>query len=140
VLVFLALAVVGLTSRDEVTVRGAYLVMAPAAWFVLVPLAHVSVFSGLVLSLGTRWGLFQHYWIAMKLAIATFSTVTLLIYMGTFRQMADVAADPVAELGIVRNPSPLVHAVLALILLVAATVLGIYKPFGTTPYGARMLK
>jgi hypothetical protein len=76
----------------------------------------------------------------MKLAIATFSTVTLLIYMGTFRQMADVAADPVAELGIVRNPSPLVHAVLALILLVAATVLGIYKPFGTTPYGARMLK
>jgi hypothetical protein len=39
VFVFLALAVIGLTSDDEVTVRGAYLVMAPAAWFVLVPLA-----------------------------------------------------------------------------------------------------
>jgi hypothetical protein len=39
VLVFLALAVIGLTSPDERTVRGAYLVMAPAAWFVLVPLA-----------------------------------------------------------------------------------------------------
>jgi hypothetical protein len=35
VIAFLALAVIGLTSRDEATVRGAYLVMAPAAWFVL---------------------------------------------------------------------------------------------------------
>jgi hypothetical protein len=29
-------------SNDELTVRGAYLAMAPAAWFVLVPLAHGS--------------------------------------------------------------------------------------------------
>lgn len=42
VLVFLALALIGLTSQDERTVRGAYLVMAPAAWFVLVPLAPCS--------------------------------------------------------------------------------------------------
>ena len=36
VLVFLALAAIGLSSPDERTVRGAYLLMAPAAWFVLV--------------------------------------------------------------------------------------------------------
>jgi hypothetical protein len=137
VLVFLALAAIGLTSGDERTVRGAYLVMAPAAWFVLVPLAHASLFSGLALSLGTPWGLFRHYWVVLKLAITVFATVILMIYMGTFRQMAGVAADPVVELGLVRNPSPLVHSILALILLVAATVLGTYKPFGLTPYGLR---
>ncbi|MDP8974391.1 MAG: DUF2269 domain-containing protein, partial [Actinomycetota bacterium] len=37
VVVFLALAVIGLTSQDAQTVRGAYLVMEPAAWLVLVP-------------------------------------------------------------------------------------------------------
>jgi acid phosphatase family membrane protein YuiD len=137
VLVFLALAAIGLTSGDQRTVRGAYLVMAPAAWFVLVPLAHATLLSGLALSLGTPWGLFRHYWVVLKLAITVFATVILLIYMGTFRQMAGVAADPVVELGLVRNPSPLVHSILALILLVAATVLGIYKPFGMTPYGQR---
>ena len=137
VIAFLALAVIGLTSPDERTVRGAYLVMAPAAWFVLVPLAHASLLSGIVLSLGTAWGLFRHYWVVLKLLITAFSTVILLIYMGTFRQMAGVAADPVVQLGLVRNPSPLVHSILALILLVAATVLGIYKPFGETPYGRR---
>ena len=45
VLVFLALAVIGLTSQDEKTVRGAYLVMAPAALFLLVPLAHASLLT-----------------------------------------------------------------------------------------------
>ena len=137
VLVFLALAAIGLSSPDDRTLRGAYLLMAPAAWFVLVPLAHASLLSGIMLSLGTAWGLFRHYWVVLKLVITAFSTVILLIYMGTFRQMAGVAADPVVELGLVRNPSPLLHAVLALILLLTATVLAIYKPFGTTPYGAR---
>src|ERR687891_528205 len=139
VLVFLALAVVGLTSDDELTVRGAYLVMAPAAWFVLVPLAHASLVSGIALSLGTPWGLIRHYWVVIKLAITVFSTVILLIYMGTFRQMAGVAADPVMDLAVVRNASPILHAVLALALLLAATVLGVYKPFGMTAYGIQRL-
>ena len=139
VAVFLALAVIGLTSKDEATVRGAYLVMAPAAWFVLVPLAHASLFSGIVLSLGTSWGLIRHYWVAVKLVITVFSTVILMIYMGTFRQMAGIAADPMMDLEHVRNASPLLHAVLALALLLAATWLGVYKPFGVTPYGSRRM-
>lgn len=75
----------------------------------------------------------------MKLAITAFATVILLVYMRTFGEMAGVAADPVVELDLVRNPSPLVHAILAFLLLVVATVLAIYKPFGMTPYGTRQL-
>jgi hypothetical protein len=137
VLVFLALAGIGFTSQDERTVRGAYLVMAPAAWFVLVPLAHASLISGILLSLGTTCGLFRHYWVVLKLGITAFATVILLIYMETFRQMAGVAADPLVDPAVVRNASPILHAILALILLVAATVLGVYKPFGMTDYGRR---
>jgi hypothetical protein len=135
VLTFLAVAAIGLTSSDEAVVRGAYLVMAPAAWLVLVPLAHASLVSGVVLSLGTAWGLFRHHWVVLKLLIMVFSTVILLIYMSTFREMSGLAADPLADLSDVRNPSPVVHAILALILLVGATVLGVYKPFGMIFYG-----
>jgi hypothetical protein len=137
---FLALAVIGFTSNDEAKARGAYLLMAPAAWFVLVPLAHASLLSGIVLSLGTTWGLFRHFWVVLKLGITVFATVILVIYMGTFKQMAGVAADPVVDLAAVRNASPIAHAILALILLVAATVLGVYKPFGMTDYGRRTYK
>ena len=137
VMVFLALAIIGLLSPDEVTVRGVYLVMLPTAWFVLIPLAHASLVSGIVLSVVTTWGLFRHYWVVFKLLITTFATIILLIYMGTFREMAGVAADPMVELTVVRNASPVVHAILALILLIIATILGIYKPFGLTGYGKR---
>jgi hypothetical protein len=140
VLAFLALAIIGFSSDDEVKVRGAYLLMAPAAWFVLVPLVHASLLSGIVLSLGTTWGLFRYYWVVLKLGITVFATVILLIYMGTFRQMAAVAADSFVNLAAVRNASPIVHAVLASVLLVTATVLGIYKPFGMTVYGKRRLE
>ena len=134
---FLALAALGLTARDPQTVRGVYLVMEPAAWLVLVPLSFASLLTGLVSSLGTAWGLFRHYWVLFKLLINVFATGVLLIYMGTFRQMAVAAADAGADLEVVRNASPLVHAALALLLLIAATVLGIYKPRGLTRYGQR---
>jgi uncharacterized membrane protein len=137
VLVFLALSIIGLTSQDASTVRAAYIVMEPAAWSVLVPLAFASLITGIVQGLGTTWGLFRHYWVLFKLLIASFATLVLLIYMETFRVMASVAADPTADFGIVRNPSPRLHAVLALAVLLVATVLAIYKPRGLTPYGRR---
>src|SRR5687768_12162948 len=134
---FLALAIVGLTSGDAATVRGAYLVMEPAAWSVLVPLAFASLLIGIVMSLGTIWGLFRHYWVLFKLMVTVFATSILLIYMETFRFMARVAADPSADLSVVRNPSPTLHAALAVATLLIVTVLATYKPQGMTPYGRR---
>jgi hypothetical protein len=137
VVAFLGLGVVGLTSANDETVRGVYLVMEPAAWLVLVPLALASLLTGLVQSLGTTWGLFRHYWVLFKLLINVVSTIVLLLYMETFRYLADVAADPNAELGTVRSASPVLHAALALLLLLVATTLAVYKPRGVTPYGQR---
>ena len=134
---FLALAVVGVTSRDDRTVRGAYLVMEPAARIILLPLAYASLVTGVVQSLGTNWGLFRHYWVLFKLLINVVATVILTTYMATFRYMAGVAADPNADVSAVRNVSPVLHSMLALIVLLVATVLAIYKPRGVTPYGWR---
>jgi len=139
-LAFLGLAFVGMTSEDAPTVRGAYLVMEPAAWFVLVPLAFASLLTGLIMSLGTTWGLARYYWVVFKLLITVFATIVLLIYMETFRHMAEMAADPGAELGMVRNASPALHAALAALLLLVATVLAVYKPHGMTSYGQRKLR
>jgi hypothetical protein len=51
--------------------------------------------------------------------------------------MARVAADPSADLGVVRNASPKLHAALALLVLLVATVLAVDKPRGMPPYGWR---
>jgi hypothetical protein len=137
VLAFLGLSIVGLASADEQVVRGVYRVMEPVARIVLIPLAFAALLTGIVQSLGTKWGLFQHYWVIFKLLITVFATFVLLMYMGTFRYMSGIAGDPAANLDIVRNFSPVLHSVLALFILVVATVLAIFKPQGLTPYGQR---
>ena len=136
VVTFIVIAAIGLTADDVATVRGAYLVMEPAARFVLVPLALLSLLTGVVQSLGTTWGLFQHHWVVFQLAITVFATAVLLLYLRTFATMADAAADPSVELVAVRTP-PLLHAVLALALLLLALVLAVYKPRGLTRSGRR---
>ena len=50
-------------------------------------------------------------------------------------QKAGVAADPSADLDVVRNASPSLHAALALLVLLVATVLVVYKPRGRSRYG-----
>lgn len=137
VVVFLALGAVALTSRDPATVRGVYLVMEPAGRWVLVPAAFASLVTGVVQSLGTPWGLFRHFWVIAKLGIAVAATAVLVTYLPTFDLMAATAADPAADLAALRNPSPLIHAVLAVMVLMVATVLSVFKPRGMTRYGQR---
>jgi hypothetical protein len=131
----LALAIAGLTSQDAQLVRGAYLTMEFTGWYVLVPLALASLLTGVVQALGTTWGLFRHYWILFKLLINVFATIVLLMYTQTLSSLADVAAE--TNLPVPRSPSPALHAGAALLLLLAAATLAVYKPRGMTPYGRR---
>ncbi|MGP3963895.1 hypothetical protein ACTWPT_48815 [Nonomuraea sp. 3N208] len=137
VLVFLALAIIGLTSQDAQTVRAVYLVMEPAAWYTLIPLAVASLLTGLLQSLGTTWGLFRHYWVLFKLLINVGAIIVLLMYTETLAYLAGVAAAPGSTSGMLKSPSVLIHAVLALVLLLVATVLAVYKPRGRTRYAIR---
>ena len=140
VVVFLALSVVGLTAPDPAVVRAAYLAMESIGWLVLVPLSVASLLSGLVQSLGTKWGLFVHYWVLMKLMITVAATIVLLLYMQTLDHLADVAARSAVaggNLDGLRSASPLLHSGAALLLLLVAATLSVYKPPGMTRYGQR---
>jgi hypothetical protein len=137
---FLALAISSLISQDAQIVRSAYIAMELTARFVIVPLSFASLLTGLVQALGTRWGLFRHYWVLAKLLINVFANIVLLIYMPTLVYLGGVAAAPAlssGDLGMLRDPSPVLHSAAALLLLLVATVLGVYKPRGMTLYGWR---
>ena len=137
---FLALAVAGLVSEDAQRVRAVYLAMELTAWFIIVPLSLASLASGLIQSLGSSWGLFRHYWVVFKLLINIFATVVLLMYMQTLGYFSRAAEDMTlssADLLALRSASPVIHAGAALVLLLVATTLAVYKPRGLTPYGRR---
>ena len=137
VVAFLALAVAGVSADDPRTVRSTYVAMDLMGWLVLVPMSLASLVTGLVQSLGTSWGVLRHYWVVVKLLITVVATVVLLLYTDTLRAMARVAVDATADLALVRNPSPVLHAGGALMLLLVALTLSVYKPPGRTSYGWR---
>src|ERR671921_789542 len=91
---YIALDITVATSQDAQTLRAAYLAMELIAWYVIIPLALASLLSGLVMSLGTRWGLFRHYWVLISLLLTIFATVVLLVEVQIISYFADRAADP----------------------------------------------
>lgn len=134
----LALAIAGLTGREDHAVRAAYVAMKVTTWAVIVPLCFASLLTGLIESLLTPWGLFRHYWLIAKLVLTTLATIVLLAHTQPIGLLAHAAAHGTlgADLDSVRVQL-MVDAAAALFVLVVATVLAIYKPRGLTRYGWR---
>jgi hypothetical protein len=139
VVAFLVLAVVGSVSPLAITVRGAYVSMDALARLVILPLCLASLVTGVVLSLISKWGLVRHYWVMFKLVLNLLSTLVLVGHMQPIAEVARAATlGPLTgdTLSAMRLQITL-DAGAATIVLIAATVLAVYKPRGFTPYGWR---
>jgi len=132
---YIALDVAAATSQDAQTLRAAYLAMELIAWYVIVPLAFASLLTGLVMSLGTKWGLFRHYWVLISLLLTIIATIVLLVETQTISYFAEIAADPTRSSDDLRAlGSTLVHSVGGIVVLLVILVLNVYKPRGMTRY------
>jgi hypothetical protein len=135
---YIAFDVVAAVGSDEQSLRSAFLAMDRIARYVIVPLALASLLTGVIVSLGTKWGLFRHYWVVISLLMTVFAVVILVVETRTIGHLADIAADPATsgdELRALGNT--LVHSVGGTLVLLVVLVLNIYKPRGVTRYGQR---
>ena len=138
---YLALAVFGLESRDPLLVRAAYRAMEVIGWWVIVPLSVITLAGGVLAAVGTNWGLLRHWWIVVKLAITVASILVLARHMRVVSRMSDLASATVltrADYRLLRVQL-VVHPIGGLLVLLAATLLSVYKPLGVTAYGRRAL-
>lgn len=136
VIAYLTLGVAAVTSQDAVTIRAVWTAMELIGWFALVPLALASLLTGLVMSLGTKWGLFRHYWTLISLVLTVLATFVLLLHMPEVSFLAD-AAQEVDGARLEGLGGDLFHAGLGLVVLLVIQVLNVYKPRGMTRYGWR---
>ena len=128
-----ALTVVGLKATGAPTMQAAYLSMNIVGEFVIVPFGVAALVTGIVQSLTTPWGLFRHYWVLTKFVLTVIAVALLLLHQ--FMAVA-VVAQRVLDAG-ARLPEVgalgrqlVVDAAGAFALLVAATVISIFKPWG----------
>jgi hypothetical protein len=139
VAVFLVLAVTGLTSHNVQVIRATYIAMGLSTWFVILPACFGALLSGLVQSLGTPWGLFKHYWIAVKLLLTILSTLVLLLHMQPISYLAEVASETPLSNSDLRGLriQLIADAGAALLVLLIIITISIYKPWGRIQYGIR---
>jgi hypothetical protein len=136
---FLALAWEGLASPDPGTVRASYLAANTVTWWVIVPASFASLLTGVVQALGTPWGLFRHYWVLAKLILNLLASGLLLLHTQPIGGVARAAAEMTLGAGDLRSVRIQLFgdAIAAVLVLLAATALSVYKPRGLTRLGWR---
>jgi len=138
---YLALDVTVAISGDPSAVRAAWIAMDLVVSWAIVPMAFASLVTGLVMALGTRWGLFRHWWVLISFLLTVGATGVLLSETRVIADGAAMAADPATSAdALLALPGTLPHSVGGLVVLLAVQVLNVYKPNGLTPYGWRKLQ
>ncbi|WP_409470827.1 DUF2269 domain-containing protein [Streptomyces sp. HC307] len=132
----LALGVTATTTGSAVTVETSVRAMKLFADWLLLPVAFLTLLSGLLLSLGTAWGLARHRWVYTKfwLTLATTTATVFALRPGVNSAVTAVATGgPLPDAGDV-----LFGPVVSLSAYVFMTVISILKPWGPTRRGRRL--
>lgn len=130
------LSLLGMLTTDVDLQRAVYFIMHLFDLALIIPLVLLSILTGLMVSLGTPWGLFQYWWVVIKLLIAV-SIVGFAAAQENFwvRELAEQTAQNRATDG---GPVALNLVICMIVFFIAlwiATILSIYKPWGRTRWG-----
>ncbi|MEU1005643.1 DUF2269 domain-containing protein [Streptomyces tibetensis] len=131
----LALGATAAWTGSAVTVEASVRAMKLFADWLLIPVALLTLLSGLMLSLGTVWGLARYRWVYTKfwLTLATTTATVFALRPGVNSAVTAVAAGgPLPDAGDV-----LFGPVVSLSAYVFMTVISVLKPWGRTRRGER---
>jgi uncharacterized membrane protein len=131
----------GLTTEDPQMLATTYGALAMFCVPLLLTLGLLSLGTGVVLGLGTGFGLLRYWWVVTKLVIAVVLCTLVLValrpaLLDAATQTAVVDGTLADRLSVVRRDMifpPLVSTT----ALLFASWLAVYKPWGLTPRGRR---
>ncbi|WP_435840304.1 DUF2269 domain-containing protein [Streptomyces chartreusis] len=132
----LALGITAAGTGSAVTVEASVRAMKLFADWLLLPVAFLTLVSGLVLSLGTQWGLARHRWVYVKfwLTLATTTATVFALRPGVNSAVAAVTAGgPLPDAGDV-----MMGPIVSLSAYLFMTVISVLKPWGLTKRGRRL--
>ncbi|MET8680388.1 DUF2269 domain-containing protein [Streptomyces sp. NPDC004647] len=132
----LVLGVAAAGTASAATAEAAYRSMKIFGDWLIVPVSLLSLLSGLVLSLGTHWGLARHRWVYAKFWITLGATAASILALRSHiddAAAAVAAGEPAgtAATDLVMAPS------IATALYLFVTAISVLKPWGLTRRGRR---
>lgn len=118
---------------DQTSVRSlAYQALATFVVWPMLSAGLVCLGTGLLLGLGTRWGLIRYWWVAVKLVLnVVLCTLIVLVLRPGMGEVARYGQDLLTGGGDPGTVSSLFFApAVSLTTLTLATVLAVFKPWG----------
>ncbi|MBT2390206.1 DUF2269 domain-containing protein [Streptomyces sp. ISL-1] len=132
----LALALTAAGTESASMVEAACRSMKVFTDWLVIPLGLLTVLSGLVLSLGTKWGLARHRWVYTKFWL---SLITLTASIFALRPSVNDAVETVTASAPLADPLDLVMGpVVSFTAYGFMTVISVLKPWGLTRRGRRL--
>ncbi|MGW5638730.1 DUF2269 family protein [Streptomyces sp. NPDC003832] len=132
----LALGATAASSGSAATVEASVRAMKLFADWILLPAALLTLLSGLLLSLGTQWGLARHKWVYTKFWL-TLATTTATVF--ALRPGVNTAVAAVSSGGPLPDPGDVLFGpIVSLTAYVFMTALSVLKPWGPTRRGRRL--
>lgn len=147
VVAMLVLSITAATAQDVGMSEAAYVLIDNVSDTLVTPppasFSIAALLTGIVLSLGTKWGLLKHYWILAKLLLTVAIILSGIFLVDQWIQQAismtgESAAGTIVGYKYRSAPMLLIYASIAhLLMLGTATVISVYKPWGTIGRGRR---
>ncbi|MFJ4526636.1 DUF2269 domain-containing protein [Streptomyces sp. NPDC088810] len=129
----LALAVTATATGSAVTAEASVRAMKLFADWLLLPVAFLTSLSGVLLSVGTPWGLARHRWVSVKFWLTLAATAATAFAL---RPGLDTAVATVAASGPAPGPGGLLPGpIVSLCAYVFMTAISVLKPWGLTRRG-----
>ncbi|HEY1094375.1 MAG TPA: hypothetical protein VGE61_06710 [Glycomyces sp.] len=134
------LAVTGFRADRPERIAAAYLALDAFAVPALLVFGIGALATGLLLSLGSGWGLLRYWWVAAKLGINLLLTTLVLVLLrpvvaeaaAQVAQVDPTLRDRLAGAGV--DADLLYPGFVSGAFLLLATVLAVFKPWGRTPW------
>lgn len=130
----LVLAITAMSTAVPADQHAAYRVMGLLGDVLLVPISLTAFATGVVLGLGTKWGLFRHYWVIVKFGLTLVAVLLtpFALLPGLHTAVAVVSATPSDQLADVGSEArgALMACCVSLTMYTTMTVLSVLKPWG----------
>jgi hypothetical protein len=138
----LVLLISARTTNDAALVLSAFNAIGMIVPIAVPPLSLSILATGIILGLGTRWGLVRYWWVLLKLLLSLVMTVLVFVSLvPAVSSMAVLTATTVsadtarASLGVL--PTMLLFPpIVSFLMLGVAVILSIFKPWQRTPWSS----
>ena len=136
VAIFLVFAITALISQNIQLVRSCCMVMSLCTWFVIIPFCLLSLLTGIIQAAFTKWGVFKHYWIIVKLVLTVASTFLLFLHLQPINYLSGMAQEQSFTNSLYAQQiiDLIIKSGAALFVLLIITTVSVYKPWGKVSF------